>query len=394
MSRENQTDSSVKRFGAKLLRLGLRLAGTAAVAALAVGAVTVIGQRIEANAANQATLSDIPPVTVAVAPVDPRDSYVVPQRFIARIEPARETSLGFEAGGTLSDILVDEGDTVAQGDVLARLDTRLLEAQLDQQIATRTAIEAQLELARATSRRQGELADRNFASLQRADEARFGVDELVARRAAVDAAIAELKVQLDKSELRAPFAGTIGARFYDDGARVGGATPIVELLETDRPLLRVGLTPDMAARLQPGDPLSVRINGEDKTARMVSRRDDIDPVTRTQPVLFALPEGQSEGLVFGDVVSVDLPREIAAPGMWVPLSALSEGLRGLWTIYVVDETENGPVTERESVELIYADETRAYVRGALAGHDWIVTGGPHRLTTGQTVALQPIAAKG
>lgn len=385
MTVPTETPKTRRPLWRRALSALLTLGGTAVTAGIAVVAVIALSGLIAARSG--ADESDAPrdPLPVTVAVIDVQDSYVVQQQFTGQIEPRRKADLGFEAGGTIEKIAVDEGEIVVEGDVLARLDTRALDAQLAQQRAAREALEAQLELAELTSRRQDELAERNFASQQRADETRLLVSELQARLTEMDAAITGVEIQLDKAVLRAPFAGEIARRYLDEGARTGPATPVIEVLETAAPQLRIGLSPDVAARLELGEPLDVAVAGAPMQAVPINRRRDIDPITRTVPVLFEISGDGVDALVYGAVVRLSVEREVEGRGTWVPLAALSEGPRGLWTLYTVTDHAGDTITARESVEIVYADEQRAYVRGGLDDGMRIVTEGPHRLAPGQRV---------
>lgn len=375
-------------LGPALRRIGVLL-GTALVAALAVGAVALGTRVIAENSVRLAVDDAAAPLSVAVHRITRASGYSVRQEFIGRVEPRQVTELGFEAGGTVAEIAVDEGDTVAEGAILARLDTRSLQSQLRQQKAARDALAAQLELARLTFARQDKLAERSFSSQQRADEARLSVAELEARLAEREAAITGIEVDLDKAQLRAPFAGRVAGRFVDSGARVGPSTPILELQQETTPQLRVGLTPDRAARLSPGDAFDVTIDGRPFRATYASRRAEIDPVTRTLSALFDLEPGDDHAPpVFGSVVRLSLTREVAEPGAWVPLTALTEGPRGLWTVLIVDEGPAGPPRiAMEAVEVIHAEGNRAYVRGPLEDGLAVIADGAHRVSVGQQVLV-------
>ncbi|MEM8555663.1 MAG: efflux RND transporter periplasmic adaptor subunit [Pseudomonadota bacterium] len=372
-------------FKRALRRVGI-LTGTALVGALAVGAVMFSTDVIAQNTVRIDVETGAAPLTVTVQEVVLRDSYSVPQDFIGRVEPRQDTTLGFEAGGTLATLLVDEGDRVSKGQVLAELDTRSLGAQLRQQRAALAALEAQLELAKLTFERQQALAERNFASLQRADEARLAVTELEARLLEREAAIIDIEVQLDKATLRAPFDGEVDTRHVDEGARVGPSAPILDIQEVAAPQVRIGLLPELATELAKGDTVTVVVNGETYAATFASRRAEIDAITRTLPVLFDLQidDGQPRPS-YGAVARLTVERPVDERGAWVPLSALSEGPRGLWQLMVIESSTDGRSVAMEAVEVIYANEAQAFVRGGLSDSDQILADGVHRLAPGQAV---------
>ncbi len=74
-------------------------------------------------------------------------------------------------------------------------------------------------------------------------------------------------------------------------------------------------------------------------------------------------------------------------GAWLPLSALTEGAKGLWTVLTVVEREDGPLIAREAVEVLHVEHGRAFVRGNLAKESRVVVNGTNRIIPGQRVAL-------
>jgi membrane fusion protein, multidrug efflux system len=93
--------------------------------------------------------------------------YTVTRRFTGQIEAAARTDLGFELGGRITEVLVEEGDVVASGTVLARLDTSALipeRAALEAELA---ALAADAELARLTLARNDALTERGFRARSR-----------------------------------------------------------------------------------------------------------------------------------------------------------------------------------------------------------------------------------
>ena len=102
----------VGRSIASLAVAGLLLAAVAAGAAL-------LHQRA---AARSADIVPTPPLPVATQVLRFEPSYEVTDRFAGRLEPARETPLAFERAGLLVEVAVDEGDPVAAGQLVARLD--------------------------------------------------------------------------------------------------------------------------------------------------------------------------------------------------------------------------------------------------------------------------------
>ena len=362
-------------FGARLLVAALFLG-------LAGGGIAALHMRAE----SQVAAGVRPPIPVATETVAMESAYRIVDRFVGRLEPARETSLGFERAGLIMEMLVEEGDRVESGQLLAHLDVEPLEAQRAQLVAERDERVADLQLAQLTSERQQRLHREGHASAQRYDEARLAVESLGAAIVRIEAAIRGIDIDLDKSLLRAPFSGRIAERLLDEGRVVGAGTPLFRLLESDRPQARIGLSPEVAARLAVGEEVTLESGRWKQSASLLALRPDLVSGTRTVPALFALDAVNT--LPFGEVVELAVPRDVAADGAWVPLSALSEGPKGLWQVLTVIEADSGDLqVGREAVDILHVAGGRAYVRGTLADGMRIVVSGSNRVVPGEPVVL-------
>ncbi|WP_029029732.1 efflux RND transporter periplasmic adaptor subunit [Salinarimonas rosea] len=369
----------------RVLSIVLQIGVVAAVGAGVLGGVGVLRDRADARA--EAARAEPAPLPVSVTRLVREDGYTVEDRFLGRLEPARAADLAFERAGLVVAVLVDEGDAVAAGAPVARLDVAALEAERARLVAQRDQIAAARDLAGRTLARQEALGDAGHASTQRLDEARLAAAVEAARAAEIAAAIARLDIDLDKAILRAPFAGTIAARSVDEGAVVAAGAPVVSLMESAAPIARVGLSPEAAAALAPADRVRLAIGEESLPARLVALRPDLAPATRTVTALFA-PD-RPPTAAFGTTVALHLPRRVETPGYWLPVAALSEGRRGTWSVLVAEEAGGDAPARvvREAVEVLHVADERAFVRGTLTPGTALVAGGAHRVTPGQAVVL-------
>ena len=337
------------------------------------------------RAAAEAPAAANPPVSVAARPIRLEDGYDVTERFAGRLEPARETHLAFERAGLVLAVLFEEGDRVAQGEVVARLDTAKLEAERDRLRAQRRELKARESLAKATLKRQETLATKGWQTEQRYDEARFGLAETASAIERIDAAIASVEVDIGKSVLTAPFAGSVAARSLDEGAVVAAGTPVIELLESGARQLRVGVSVEAAEGLEAGQLYDLDADGRRLEGRLIAKRPDLQTGTRTVTALFAVRGG--EAVPFGEVVELLLERRVPSAGAWLPLAALSEGRKGLWSLLTVVERDGETTVAREAVEILHLDQGRAFVRGTIGDGAKVVLSGTNRLIPGQRVAL-------
>ncbi len=327
-----------------------------------------------------------PRTPVGVMSVDLTPGYTVTRRFTGQIEAAARTDLGFELGGRITEVLVEEGDVVDAGAALARLDTSALipeRAALEAELA---ALAADAELARLTLARNDALTERGFRSIAAQDDARLTLARAEAGMAAVRARIAGVDVRLEKSVLFAPYPARIGARMADPGQTAAAGQTVLVLFDASPARARVGLPPELAAGLAVGGTVTLELGGVELVATLRQIRPDLDPNTRSRSVVVALPEGA--GPVLGDTVALLLTQTVDDPGFWAPLSALREGVRGAWSVMAVEATAEGDRTLPAAVEVIHSDGARVFLRGDLPPGARIVAEAPDRVAPGQFVLAE------
>ena len=144
------------------------------------------------------------------------------QRSLAtgRVEASQQAQLGFELSGTLDQTSVDEGGWVEQGQVLARLDRSRLNARMHELKASLERAKADARLAKLSESRVKDLVLKKLESPQRLDETRESTLAAAALVTEIRARIDSLKVELNKSDILAPFAGYVVERWVDKGTVV------------------------------------------------------------------------------------------------------------------------------------------------------------------------------
>ena len=325
------------------------------------------------------------PTPVATLTIEMQDGYTEAGRYVGRLEPARQTALAFERGGLVTTVLKDEGDLVAAGETVAKLDTAQLEATRDQLEAQVRELTARRQLATLTLGRQSKLQKKGWSPEQRLDEAQASLSELTAGIDRVSAQIASIDIDIAKSNITAPFDGIVSSRSIDEGAVVAAGAPLLTILEADRRQARIGLPPEVTTKLDPARSYLLETGKGKLQARLNALRPDLQAGTRTVTALFDVTGDGN--VLFGEIVTLTLDTEIRARGTWVPLAALSEGHRGLWNILTVVTRQGQRIAQNEAVEILHIDGERAYVRGTFQPGAEIVAGGTNRVIAGQRVAL-------
>ena len=377
----HQTPSGFRKVLGRVLAVTVTLLVCGGAAAAVFAGMSFITATEDATTTERAPLTSVGVMAVEMAP-----GYTVTRRFTGQIEAAARTDLGFELGGRITDVLVEEGDVVAAGTVLARLDTSALipeRAALEAELA---ALAADAELARLTLARNDTLTERGFRSVAAQDDARLALVRAEAGIAAVRARIAGVDVRLEKSVLTAPYPARIGARMADPGQTAGAGQTVLVLFDTQPARARVGLPPELAAGLAVGETVTVELGGVELEATLRQIRPDLDPNTRSRSVVVTLPEGAEP--VLGDTVALLLTQTVDDPGFWAPLSALREGVRGSWSVMALEATPEGDRTLPAAVEVIHSDGARVFLRGDLPPGARIVAEAPDRVAPGQLVLAQ------
>jgi RND family efflux transporter MFP subunit len=333
---------------------------------------------------------------VRVTAVEGSTSYLAERRYLGEVEAGRAGPVGFEVAGTVARLEVDVGDAFAAGEPLAWLDTARLEASADEAEATLAEARIALEFARTTLERSRTARAAEAVSPQTLDERENAVRLAEARVARAEAARRRVEVDLAKSVLRAPYAGSVDARHLDEGAIASPGQPVFTLKARDDIEIRFAVPPAQAERLAVGDRLAFSLAGEVDEGTVLRIRQARDARTRGVDVFLGVSAQSAlqARLRPGTLVAVEHAVAHAAAGFWLPRSALTEGTRGLWACFVASplgETQRltGATHRlaRVDLEWLHADGERVYLRGPLSPGDAVVTTGLHRLVPDQRVRL-------
>ncbi len=361
------------------MRFGLAVILIAAV----IAAVVISISGVRAATAGQDVPDAVDPLPIATITVAFTDAGEIEARYPALVSARRESALGLEAGGRIAEIGVDVGDRVDAGAVLAQLDTRTLEASLAAARADAAAADARADLAELTLERQRQLVEQGHISPQRLDEAGADARAARAQAAAAQAQVASLEVRLDLASITAPFDGVVTARYFDEGAIAGPGAPVLHIVEDAALELRAGLPAREAASLAVGQAYPADIDGRPVAATLRAVTGVIDARRRNVSAVFDLPADAQ--VRSGAVARLILPTVIEDRGFWAPVAALSEGRRGLWSVYVMAGNGAGYELEPRPVEIIHTEGDRVYLKGAVRDGERILSGGVHRVAPGQIV---------
>ncbi len=363
------------------------IARFAALVVIAVTGVALGGALIAARSADAPGAAE--PREVAVFVANETDSYVATRKFAGRLSPQQVSDLSFQLGGRVIDLTVDEGERIAAGQALGRLDTEQVENRRAELRAQKTETEASLERADSTLERTRELLRQGFATDQNLDDIRSERDGLRARIAQIDAALDASAKDLEDSVISAPFAGEIVRRYVDVGSVVQPGTPVFRLNAAGVLEARIGVPIRFRNRISVGEEYEITAGSLSTKGRVIAIVSDVNTQTRTLTVILEVED--DPGFVARDLVRLSLTETERETGVWVPAQALNESLRGLWSVFTVepvaDAADDIGRIVRKDVEILHIEEDRVYVRGTLADGDLVVRSGAFRFTPGQRVRI-------
>ncbi len=338
-------------------------------------------------------------LTVSYVTVTPQAEFSTNRVYAGTSRAARRAELGFKRGGEVATVMVDLGDSVAAGQLLAQLDTRALASDLRRAqseevlaAANRRSASAQTELAANTERRvralraNGNVSRQAFAEAHlqyRVSRAQLEVAQASLGRA--QAAVEAMEVALSEAEIRAPFGGVIQARHVDEGSQIGPGSPALSLVETSKREAHIGIPESAVTSLTVGDAYTINWQNVSASAQLRSLLPEVNPNTRTVTAVFTVAD---QRIPLGAVVELSLRQRVPGNGFWVPIDALTAMDRGLWGVFIID-AEN--IVQQRLVEIVHNEGDRAFVRGLLSTSDRVVATGTQRIVAGQRVI--PIAAQ-
>lgn len=276
--------------------LSITIAGLAVLAAC--GAPDA-GREPESLAA--ATADRTPGQVVAVA-----DTTIQATLDAAGVaEPFTQSTLSTKLMGTVVAVLVREGDHVAAGQPLVRIDARDLAAKQTQVGAAIAEAEAVHRDAVTQAGRIRALYADSAATRAQLDAAETGLARAEATVRQARAGAAELDVVADYSVVRAPFAGVVTRRFVDPGAFAAPGAPLVTVQDGRRLRVSVTVAPEAALGLARGAGVTATVEGTTVPATVEGV---IPAATGNLYTINAIVENRDGRLLAGSAATLQLPR--------------------------------------------------------------------------------------
>ena len=296
--------------------------------------------------------------------------------------------------GQIISINFTEGQQVHAGDLLAQIDPRPYQAQIEQFTANRDRDQAQLANAQANLNRYTPLEQKGFATTQLLDTQKAQVAQLQSAIKADQALIDAANVQLSYTRLTSPIDGVVGIRQIDVGNVISPSTPnglvvvtqlqpislIFTLPETDLPRIQV-------EQERVKQPLAVLAYSQDSTMLLDQGalglvNNEILQTTGSIQLKANFPNPVHR-LWPGELVNARLLVETRHDGLTVPASVVQQGPQGAYA-YVVNPDST---VEARAVKVAQISDGQALIDSGLNDNEQVVVDGQYKLQPGTRVTI-------
>ena len=312
--------------------------------------VITVGAAVALAAAGFAAIRDKgaeqkPAAAAPVAEFLQNDLYIVEPRDLDQtlpltgsLAPLTEATVKAKVAGELVAVTVREGESVAQGQVLARIDLTEVQARVAAREADVQAAKAQLVWAEKNRSQQKALLEKSFISQSAFDNIQSNYDVAAAKLHAADAELVVVRKALGDAVLVAPFSGIVSLRHAQPGERVSLDAKVVSIVDLSRLQLEASVPPAAIGQVRVGQALNFRVEGfgEREFAGRIERINPSANVGSRSISVYAAIDNR-DGLLRGGMFAQGaLTLSRVSNALAVPASAVREEI-GQTYVYAIED---------------------------------------------------------
>ena len=294
----------------------------------------------------------------------------------ATVQTKENLMLNAEFGGILQQVYVKEGQKVVKGQTLARVDDGGLSSQLAQ-------METQAALAKTTFERQENLWKQKIGSEIQYLQAKTNYNAQLK-------AVAQMKAQLAKTVIRAPFSGIIDEIASERGSVVGPGTPILRIVSLGNMYLEAEVPEKNIGTIKKGSDAIVNfpVLGETFNAKVTQAGNYINPANRSFMIQIAVPN--KSGNIKPNLSSkIQLKDYSNSKAITVPISIISENADGEQFLYVAQNPDNkgNAIAKKVIVKVGLSQGELVEIVDGIKDGDLIIKEGARSVKDGQKVSI-------
>ena len=302
-----------------------------------------------------------------------------------QLTPAREATVRAQVGGSIESLTVDRGEMVKAGAVIAKIAARDLEQSFTSAQASVKAAETALSVARSEEQRTANLVKGGALAARDLEQAKNAVSIAEAQLASTKAREKATWQQLDDTNIRAPFAGTVSDRPASVGDVVAPGTPIATIIDPSSMRLEALVQSEFISQVQTGQDVRFTIRGfpdQMFTGRVERVSPTADPVTRQVSIFVSLPN--VGGKLIAGLFAEGRVATAVRKGVVVPLAAIDETGPAPTVTRIKDNK-----AERAAVRIgVRQPETEMVeILAGIADGDVVVTGAAKAMAAGTAVKV-------
>lgn len=305
--------------------------------------------------------------------------------YSGSVRARTESALAFRVNGKITERLVDIGQHVASGDVLARIDPTDYDLSVKSAQAALDAAERQVETVELARKRAEQLFAKNFAPKSQLEQATLTYDQAVATRDSARSSLAQARNQVGYTDLKADRDGIVTSVNADVGQVVGSGTPVVTVAVDGEKEVLIAVPEMEIAEFKPGKVVKAGFWSDDALALEGKVREvagSADPQSRTFAVRVSLPNDPR--VLLGMTASIEASAANERQLVSIPLSALAEqGTQSI--VWTVDRSADTVHARPVKVAEFAADGVR--VAEGLNPGDVVVAAGTQFMTENLKVKL-------
>ncbi len=281
-----------------------------------------------------------------------------------------------EYTGVLTQVYVKEGQRVAKGQRLARIDDGGLGSELARQ-------EAQLALAKTTFERQKRLWDQKIGSEISFLEAKTNYE-------AMEAATSQMRSRVSKTVITAPFSGVIDNMIADQGQVVNaGQTAVIRLINLSDMYVNASIPEAFLGKVNEGTDVKIRLASIGKTYDGKIRQvgNYVNPDNRTFEVKVGIPN--TDNAIKPNLIATVMVNDYTSENaIVIPENTIQQNAAGNNITYVYEKQGDDAIARQVQIEKGYTSDKQVEIVSGLKAGDQLILEGGRTLRDGQEITLE------